>query len=750
MAMASDSLKFSVDSQLMGELGEKLVTKNYVALSELIKNSYDAEATSAIVKLIKASHGGPAGNDAEIHIIDNGSGLSLEDVQNYWMRIATPHKVNSPVSPVYGRHRTGSKGVGRFACQKISRRLQLVTTAKVGKDRFETTEVKFEWHKFVPGTDLTVIPCTYKVTHSETGTPGFILKLQDLRDRWMDRDFNMLQRQIALIVVQQETRREGFKEDPGFSIVLEESEFKKTDQPLLEQIMAAGWGTLSGKVLQKGKVSLSLDAKLIGTRDYELTKAYPSLADVRFEISWLVQETEYLRNPKLIPKYLGRLLQEYGGVRVYGDGFRVYPYGDPEDDWLGIDRDVARRKGSIDDPILQKLAKKLSLDDPRPMLSYPRHRSLFGKVLISTGTKSPFVVKMDREGLVDNEAYQALIEVLRQSIDWMTLYFSAFKQRLSKTKAEGAVREFRKAIKAPETEEKEKLVNKALELLASTAVQAAVIATDNQNKKAVGDARKLVQSRLVEADEELSVLRAVASTGPLMFVFAHEVKGVMGALDTHALRLETLLPALKGKQKQEIKDLAHSFRDTSNRFDQLSKLFGIFTASQRREKKRFYLRKVVETIKEGFTFAIDTFEVDLSISGINNDLKTPLIKEAELYSVLVNLLSNALKAVIAAKGERISIKAGRNTKFYIRVDDDGVGLNKKYWQEVFEPLTVDPENRIYPKLLGRLGDKDLVALGRGSGLGLSIVKGIVESNGGSVSFIEASKGWKTSVLVELP
>lgn len=748
--MTNKPLMFSVDSQLMGELGEKLVTKNYVALSELIKNAYDADATKVAVRLVRVGEGGKKGNKGEIHIVDNGTGLSLADVRAYWMRIATPHKVDKPTSEAYGRQRTGNKGIGRFACQKISRYLELVTTAKIGKDNFETTHVRFDWEDFKSGTNLTDVPCKHDVSHSKTGEKGFTLKLIDLKEQWTDRDFKMLQRQVALLSVQQEVRRRGYKEDPGLIIEIEAPEFSADIKRLDDDVIAAGWGTLRGKVQKSGQVFLNLNAKLIGKKEYELTDRHPDLAGVSFDISWVPIERDHFRNPNLMPQYLAELMQDYGGVRVYMDGFRVFPYGDAHDDWLGIDRDVAARRSTVKGAELHSLAKRLHVDPGRVLLSYPRHRNLFGKVYLSSHDESEFVVKMDREGLVENDTYLALNKVIRKSIDWMVLYFAAYKQKAAKTKTEAAVKEFRKAVNAPETEEKEQLVDKALELLSAGAVQAAAIATDSQNRKAVNQAKKLVQSRLIEAGEELAVLRAVASTGPLMFVFAHEVKGIIGSLDTHALRLEGLVSNLKGSQKKEVEDLSQSFRDTSNRFDQLSKLFGIFTAAQRREKKRFYLRKAADVIKEGFGFVTGSFGIDLDTTGIDEELRTPALREAEMYSILVNLLSNAMKAVLAADGDRIAIEAGRNNKFYIRVNDNGVGLNKKNWQEVFEPLVVDPEHKIYPKLSGRLGDKDLVALGRGSGLGLSIVKGIVESNGGSVSFVDAPAGWKTSVLVELP
>lgn len=118
--MPDNKLEFSVDSQLLGELGERLVTRNYIALAELIKNAYDADSTKITVRFLNAKTGGRTG---EIQIIDNGNGMLFQEVRDYWMRIATTSKVREPISPKYGRRKTGNKGVGRFACRRLAKKL---------------------------------------------------------------------------------------------------------------------------------------------------------------------------------------------------------------------------------------------------------------------------------------------------------------------------------------------------------------------------------------------------------------------------------------------------------------------------------------------------------------------------------------------------------------------------------------------------------------------------------------------------
>ena len=148
-----ENLNFTVDSALLSELGEKLVETVYIALVELVKNSYDADATKVTVKFTQGEKG-----LAEIHIEDDGSGMNFHDVERYWMKIATTNKAIDSVSPKYGRPRTGSKGIGRFCCRRLGRALTLITTGKKD-DEYQTTNVYFPWEKFKPGTSVTTINC---------------------------------------------------------------------------------------------------------------------------------------------------------------------------------------------------------------------------------------------------------------------------------------------------------------------------------------------------------------------------------------------------------------------------------------------------------------------------------------------------------------------------------------------------------------------------------------------------------------
>jgi signal transduction histidine kinase len=127
--------------------------------------------------------------------------------------------------------------------------------------------------------------------------------------------------------------------------------------------------------------------------------------------------------------------------------------------------------------------------------------------------------------------------------------------------------------------------------------------------------------------------------------------------------------------------------------------------------------------------------------------------EASFYSILVNLLSNAIKAVLASKnsGKRIiEITAKRDPSLIISVSDNGVGLDKSLWEDVFKPLVTDPTGEIYRQLESTTNVDDLAVLGKGTGLGLNIVKSMVSQSKGKINFIEPENNWATTVKVLLP
>ena len=134
-----ETLRFTVSSALLRELGERLVGHAHIALAELVKNSYDADAT-----LVELSV-----DDDEIVVTDNGHGMTFDAFRDYWMKIGSPHKQRMRHSPK-GRALTGSKGVGRLAAQFLAHEVSLETSAGP-----QLLHAEVDWDAAVEAGDLT-------------------------------------------------------------------------------------------------------------------------------------------------------------------------------------------------------------------------------------------------------------------------------------------------------------------------------------------------------------------------------------------------------------------------------------------------------------------------------------------------------------------------------------------------------------------------------------------------------------------
>jgi hypothetical protein len=299
-------------------------------LIELVKNSYDADATQVTIRFMESENEG-----FEIHVVDNGIGMSLDEVKRYWMRIATTKKNENRRSPVYGRPKTGSKGIGRFSCRRLGTRLKLITIAKIknsNKTVYQKTEVIFSWLEFKAGTDVTRIQCpgkTYFVDKEPTGTTLIIGG--GSKSEWAKRGYDFLKRQLAVLVANRGQKRKGYKDDLGFNILLDIPRFEGEIKDLRDELISAGWGTITARVNEKHRAVCNLEAMGIGSKRITSQRRFDHLTGVSLKIGLIVDDLPQIRNKSILSKgKIRKILPEWGGVQVRYNGFRVYPYGDDD------------------------------------------------------------------------------------------------------------------------------------------------------------------------------------------------------------------------------------------------------------------------------------------------------------------------------------------------------------------------------------------------------------------------------------
>lgn len=776
---SGEEVVFTIDSRLLEELGENLVTRNHVAVGELIKNSYDADASEVIIEFKDAKADDTS--DSEIAIIDDGTGMTLEEVRDDFMRIATTSKRRNPISEKYGRKKAGDKGIGRFACRRLANILEITTTAKIDDGVYQRTSLEINWRDYEEDQEIEEVsfPVTVEeVTEDDESdiSTGTELRLKDLQESWNERDFDTLRRNVTdLAVVQAQDRPEGEEPDPGFEIRFHAPEFDKGEGTLSEQVHDAGWGCLEGKISDDGTVELELEAKLIGKQSYSFTYETEGLAGTTFKISYIpLGKKENFRDPQTLSLSQAReISKEQSGVRVYKGGFRVFSYGGPNDDWLGINQERATHGNRSPDERFEGMKRDLDLHQEfdKVLLSGPNNRNLVGRVMISSD--ADLEMAANREEFQENELVDDLRKVVRLSLQWMTLQWSHYKSQKSKKELEEKKEKFLEetegqgssesddedsnkiaaSVSESDTEDND-AVDSALNLLEGAANTATESVSEDEQQisdEAVDTATKVIKNTIDQKEEEIDFFRSAFSVNQVIFSFSHELRSMVNDLGSSASRIEGVIEDLPEEHQPRFEEVIANLRKMEERFESQMELFGIFmeTGDQKNAEEQ-QISEVVNDVFEATEYIADYYNVEFS-TEIRDLLYTPPMYKSELYSIVINLVTNSIKAVGTSTEEenRIHIGADKSSdEIKIRVCDNGVGIPEEDREDAFQPLVSDPADNIYDNLSKQMPEQLSEQLGRGTGLGLSIVRNIAEKYGGGAQFVD-DDDWTTCVEVTL-
>ena len=718
----SINLPFEVDAALLVELGERLVARRSVALAELIKNAYDADASHVIVSFEEVT--GPSGS---IVVLDDGSGMTLDAMKRAWMRIATDDAKVRERSARFGRRRTGAKGVGRFACGRLASHLSLESTSRVSGS-LERVTAEFDWGDFKPGRDLSDV--TTSVTRevlADEEPIGTTLRLSQLTDVWTAGDLAEIQSELSDLMnfdeVGGHVLRSGYEADPGFEAEIIAPEFEQFEGTIGDPFKEAAWGVLRGSVTDLGepRYALEIPESQALLRHNPGDRLFPELAGVTFTIRMMVYKGSRFRGTGYRLADARALGRERGGVRIYLDGFQVFSYGSPGDDWLDLDQDRARRITTLDDPLLEEQASGLT----RPMLMLPGNMQLFGAVSLSRDRNPGLMVSISRERLVRNDTYDHLKQFVRGGIDWMTVCYARERERT-------------RAQRREDTEEKRTSVD-AIRSVRETIEQETAIPEDV--KQIVGISLADAESLLVEEAEahvsELSMLRVLGSAGTTVMIFDHTLRAMAGQLDGIVAGLESTADHVPPEHLVEFRQTLDDLRSWSSMATGQGSLVGLLLDPEARTRRRsLAVRPLVESLSRGFSGYLSRFGISLE-NDVPPAVRTPPLHEAEVYAVLLNLVTNAFKAVRERTERRVRVDAKTTPDgFTLEVSDTGTGITPENREDVFQPFVTTSQ-------------PDPV-LGVGTGLGLKIVRDLARAWGGDAEFLDATEPWQTTIELFVP
>lgn len=392
-----EQMQFKISSFLKDLIGRELITDEFVAVFELVKNSFDAHAKN--VKVIFEHQYDP--QTARIIIWDNGRGMDKSDLQNKWLFVAHSDKRDGTEDKDYRdkiQHKrtfAGAKGVGRFSCDRLGRYLNLITKKDAPSSLIEN--LKIDWTSFEEDSnkefvDIKVERDVLSNIGYSNFSQGTILEISGLRDIW-DRD------RIKKLKVSLEKLINPIQgndvDDFAIEIIAKEEllqdKKEKDDRDKVNGVVKNIVFERLGLKTTQIKVSITNHGGTItttltdrGTEIYTLKErnSYDKLYDI--DIVLFVLNRAGKINFK---KIMGVDSVKYGSVFIYKNGFRIYPFGEEGDDTLQIDR--RKQQG---------------------FYRYLGTRDILGRIEIN-GERSDLRETTSRDGgFIKNESWDQLVE----------------------------------------------------------------------------------------------------------------------------------------------------------------------------------------------------------------------------------------------------------------------------------------------------------------------------------------------------
>lgn len=731
----SGELHFSVEAKLLRELGERLVKQPEVAILELVKNAYDADAATCDVQATREG----------IRVADDGRGMTLDEFQSGWMRLGTSTKSREVFSPKYKRKITGEKGIGRFAVRFLGGSLRMRTVAHDAKRRQKTLLVAdFDWPSVDRYSDLNEIgvPYTLHIADADVET-GTTLEITDLRVdvsavSWADvktASMPILSPAGALLALVERASQgkgpEANKADPGFRLTILGGAEDQGEAPDVASAILESYVLRATLVAEGNRLALDVYAHganpELSIRDRVTNLVGPLHAEIRF---YPKRKGSFAGLPVDGRRALG-WVSGNSGIGVYDRAFRVLPYGTPGDDWLSLAQDTARRAREPRSTLARRhfpmSREEATSTELNYMLRLPHPNQVIGVVSVESmrgvddGGRG-LIPAADREGFLDNDAFRQLANLIRGAVEAI-----AHVDRTLQKKAEDEER--RAEVRRLRAEARQTIAEIRANPRLKRADKQRLIQFFTRAQRQVEEGESAARRR----EEQLQILSLLGVVAGFM---THEF-GV--ALDNLERGRDLLVAAATDNPSLE-KSAATlgEHIDALREYASYSRAY--IGASNEMPKKPYPVQPRLKQVVRVFGTYAEDRGISVEVEAAR-DLIAPPVPAALYNGVALNLYTNALKAIIARAGRedrRIAFRAWNEGGYQVLlVADTGVGIPSSLQDRVFDPLVSTTTSNSGP-------------LGSGMGLGLTLVRRAVESFSGKVAVVEPPPGFVTAVEVRLP
>jgi signal transduction histidine kinase len=827
-------IPFTVSARTARLIGRENVSNAEGAITELVKNAYDADASICIVYFdnkylnipesltgkefdelkemeasIESSYESTESHryqlvkdippiqrtklqevfkrKCSLFIIDNGEGMTGEVIKKYWMTIGTDLKEHEVYSKKK-RVRVGAKGIGRFSLDRLGERGEMVTLSEGSQkgihwkvnwgdfekkgavinevtaalDEIELLNYPTRVSKDVNNTKIQKIILDEKNNFQH----GTLLKISLLRDEWsermIDRIFNSLeilnppegQRDFKIYIFNtlvpdkygpidtssfsdydyklKTTFLNDDKKTVEFEVHRAEFDFDLVDKDVFKreemQIFPFDKKTFRE---EQFKFRESLFNLMPGIKQTHKGNIIDKIGKFDFYFYFLKNQ---IPNPEDRDRYFykefkvterAKWLSRFGGIRMFKDGFRIRPYGEPNTsshDWLRLGERQAKDPAGV----ARKGAYRV------------RPNQVAGTINISRLSNLELIEKSSREGIQENESLEffknILIAIIKKFEDDRSTVAFNLDQLYKEKYKEAEARE--KAEKMLEEEEKRETLGYKK--------------TDEELEKKYNTYRegfKAQKKELEEKDYELKLSRALASAGLMIASFAHEFKGIKQKLNTRTFYLKKYLKEyIKEGELLSAPDFKNpfkmidDFKKVDNKIQQWMDFSLGLIRKDRRRTRYVKLSAYLKNFKELWNSLLKERHVDLKIISDlpdEEDIKLRIF-EVDLDTIFDNLLINSVEAFQRPgfSGERVIeidlVEAEGG--ILISYHDNGPGLSKdiKNSNDIFKPFFTTK--------------KDEFGNDVGTGLGMWLLKSTVDEYKGKIDILKSRDGFNLDIL----
>lgn len=531
---------------------------------------------------------------------------------------------------------------------------------------------------------------------------GMVLVLDRLRDNWRQKDVDKLQKELRLLVAP------DFIEKDPFYIELVADQFSIPEEMSINDILHMSYARLEADIMNEGKRSAIIYRDNDGNKR-EIMDQYeiPLLCgDISFKLYYFLRDAVHMKNETYDYRFALRILDTYCGIKIYRDNFRVKPYGEIGNDWLELD------KSKVKDTHGYRVGNNQTV----------------GVIKISDRTNPLLIDATNREGIIENQAYEQLKEFILKCIQIIS---DVRREAFEKTKSElEKAKEEKKKYRQKEEKQKreqEKRFNETMALMKSGAAVKEVQSAferwkedeeryQKEKEEQYEQTENAYQKVLEYQENELSMYKNLATLGILTGNFGHETQDIISRIGNSIAYFEALIPTIENRYFGNITGILKS---DFARIEGYSSMIVEFLRKHKRDvKENLNFAVVLNDICHLYLGMLQEFRIELSWKAQNEMSFT--MRQIDLESIIINMITNAFEQLKSSSARAINIQFRQDQEnLFLEFEDSGRGVSADKREEIFRAFVTTKED--------------------GIGLGLNIVKDIVLSYGGTIRVLDSEK-----------